>query len=69
MALKKFKTDDNKVVGVGGRAYETFKNLSKNLKNKKSKNLTYIKAIRESTFLTFSTKKVFNKLKQVLSKL
>lgn len=52
-----FKTDNNKIVkGNSSRANKIFKNLFKfkKSKNSNSKNLTNIKAIRKSIFLTFS---------------
>lgn len=62
MALTKLKTDINKIVRVGDRVDKIFKNLSKSkkLKNKKSKNLTHIRAMKKSIFLNHSTKKAFN---------
>ena len=67
-ALKAFKADDDEVVGVGGRADETFKNLSKSkkAKNDKSESLTCswdIGAMEELIFLTPSAKKAFNHLR------
>ena len=64
MALKTLKVNNNKVVtGGSNRANKTVVNSSKNL--------TYmpnIKAIKESTFLIFNTKKTFNYLKQAFIK-
>ena len=70
MALKIFKADDNKIVGVGSKVNKTFKNLSrsKKLKNKKFINPTYIRAVKKPIFLIFNTEKTFNYLKQVFIK-
>lgn len=63
---KTFRIDNDKIVRVSNRGDKTFKNLSKSkkLKNKRFKNLIYIKAIEELIFLTPNTKKLFNYLKQ-----
>lgn len=67
-----FIADNNEVIkGIGSRkAYKTIKNLSKSnkLKNKISKNLIYIRAIKQFIFLIPSTKDVFNYLKQIFNK-
>ena len=73
LALKVFEINDNKTVGVGSRAHEIFKNLSKSkkLKNEKSKNLMYIpniETIRKPIFLISNTQKIFNSLKQAFIK-
>ena len=70
LALKTFRADDNKVVGVGGRANKMFKILfrAKNLKNKKFKNGTYIKAVEKLFFLIFDAKKAFNHFWQAFIK-
>ena len=69
LALNMFGANSNKVVGGIGsdRANEIAKNSSKSkkLKNKKSENLTYIRAIKKPIFLISCTKKAFNCLKQV----
>ena len=61
LALKTFKTDDNKIVSDGSsRINKLIINLSE---NNKSRNLIYmpnIEAIKKFTFLTFNTKKTFN---------
>ena len=62
-AAKAFKADDDEVVGVGGRADETFKNSSKSkkAKNDKYKNSTRfsdIGATGEPIFLTPRVKTV-----------
>lgn len=69
LSSKKFKTDDNEVVGdVSDHSVnEINKNLfqSKKLQNKNSKNLTNaqdIQARRKPFFLIFSAKKAFNYL-------
>lgn len=67
MTLKAFTINNNKIVKDGGsKINKMFKNLSKfkNLKNKKSKNLIYIKAIKKPIFLTFITRKALNFLKK-----
>ena len=74
LAQKTFKADDDEVVGVCGRAEETFNNLfkSKKSKNDKSEILTRssdIRATREPMFLTLGAKEAFNQLGQHLSKL
>ena len=67
LALKVFKTDNNKFVYVGcSRTNETVINLSNQLKNDKSRNLTYmpnIEITRKTIFLTLNTKKIFNNLR------
>ena len=72
-ASKAFRTDDNEVIGVGSRADETFKNLSKSkkAKNDKSESSTRssnIGAIGEPIFLTPGVKNAFNYLKQAFTK-
>ena len=62
-ASKTFRADDNKVVGSGGRANETVRNLSKNDKSRNSTRVSNIGAIRESNFLTPDAKKAFNHLR------
>ena len=59
------RNNDNKVVGGDGD-----RNLSKfkKLNNAKSKIQICIRATKEPTFLTPSTKKAFNQLKQVFTK-
>ena len=68
MVSKVFRADDNKVVkDVGSRRVNKTvvdSSMSKRLKNKKSENLTHIKAIGESIFLTPSAKEAFNYLRQ-----
>lgn len=68
LTIKTFKANNNEVVRVSSRANKMFKNLSKFQKSKNEKFRTLIhtkniRAIRESIFLTFDTKKVFNRLK------
>lgn len=70
LALETFKTDDNEIVGVGGRVNEIIKNSSKfkKLKNNKSENLIYvlnIRAIQKFIFLTLNAKKSLNILRQI----
>lgn len=64
LVLKVVKIDDNKIVRSGNIVDRLFKNLSKfkKLKNKKLKNLTYIRAIKKPIFLISKTKKAFNYL-------
>ena len=57
MALKIFKTDHNKVFGVGGRTNEMVINSSRN-----SMHMPNIGATGEPIFLTLNTKKIFNYL-------
>lgn len=61
MATKTFKANNNKFVKDGDKANEIM-NLfkSKNLKNLKFENLTYIKIGRKSFFLISGAKKSFN---------
>ena len=62
LALKAFKTDDDKVVEVDSKANKIVVNLSK---NKKFKNLTYMSNIRATgkpSFLIPNAKKTFNHL-------
>lgn len=62
-----FKTNSDKIIkGESGRVNKTIKNLFKfkSSKNKKFKNLINIETIGESIFLTLSTKKIFNRLRQ-----
>ena len=70
---KAFGADDNEVVGVGSRANETFKNLSKSkkAKNDESKSSTRsldIRATGEPIFLTSGANKAFNCLRQAFIK-
>ena len=66
LALKAFKVDNNEVVSNSGNiTNETFVNSLNQLKNNKSKNLTYmlnIRAIKKLNFLTSNAKKIFNHL-------
>ena len=56
LAPKAFRADDDKVVGIVGRANETVVNLSKNEKTKKLTHMPNIGATREPNFLTFNAK-------------
>ena len=59
--LKVFKTDNHKVVNISNnKTHKTIVNLSNKLKNKKSEDLTFIKAIKEPICLIANTKKTFN---------
>ena len=65
LAPKAFKTNDNEIIRVGGRANKMSKNLFKfqKQKNNKSRNLmraSNIKVIGKPIFLIFNTKKTFN---------
>lgn len=66
LILKTFKTNDIKIIKSINikKADKIVKNLfkSKKLKNKKFKNLMYIKIIRKSIFLNPNAKKTFNYL-------
>ena len=67
LAPKVFKADGNKIVGGdSGRADETGKNSSKSkkLKNEKSEDLMYIRAMGEPMFLTPGARDAFNHLRQ-----
>ena len=72
MASKRFKVSNNKnIENSGSKANKTVVNLSKKLKNNKSKNLMHIpniEAIKKPIFLIFNTKKAFNYLKLVFIK-
>lgn len=60
-ATKMLKTNNILVVwGGGSRIDKTVKNLFKKSKNMKFKNLTYIRAMGKSSYLTPNAKKVFN---------
>lgn len=61
LALKMFIADSNEVVkdDSNAKANKTFKNF---FKSKKSKNITYIKAMKKTIFLIVSIKNVFNRL-------
>ena len=63
MASKAFTADDNKIVGVGGRANEIVVNLSKNEKSRNSTHVPNIGATKKPNFLTFNTKKAFKHLR------
>ena len=64
LALRAFRTDNNKVVrGGGSRADETVVNLSKNEKSKKSMRVPNVEAMEEFNFLTLDAKKAFNHLR------
>ena len=63
MALKVFRVDDNKVVGVDGRANRTVVNLSKNKKSKKLMYMPNIEDTREPNFSTPNAKKTFSYLR------
>ena len=56
--MKELEANDNEVVEGDDKANN--RNLSKKLKNAKSKIQTRIKAIEESTFPTPGTKETFN---------
>ena len=65
LALKTFRSDDNKIIEGNGRVNETRVNLSDKFKNNKSKTLTHVannKAIGKPNFLTLNAKKAFNQL-------
>ena len=67
LALKAFRTDDNKIVEVDSKTSKTSKNVSKfkKSKNDKCKNSTCMPNIwarRKPNFLTFNTIKTFNHL-------
>lgn len=73
LASKTLRVDDNEFIEIGDKADKTFENLSKSRKSKnnKSRNLTYVlitQAMKKSTFLTPSTRKVFNFLRQIFIK-
>lgn len=70
LASKTLNTNNNKIVGIGDRADKIFKTLFKfkKLKNKKFKNLIYIRAIKKFIILIPSTGKVFICLKQAFIK-
>ena len=68
LALKIFRTKDNEVVGVDGRANRMVVNSSK---NKKFRNLTHIpniEATEKRIFLTPNTQKAFNHLRLAFDK-
>lgn len=70
LVLKIFKANSNKIIEISGRVDEIVRNLStsKELKNNKSENLTYIlniEATKKTIFLTFETKMTFNHLRQI----
>lgn len=56
LAPRELQSNNNEVVEVG----DNHKNLSKRLKNAKSRIQIYIKATRKSIFLNPGTKKAFN---------
>ena len=56
---KMFKRDDNKVVGVGGRANKMVVNLFKNNKSRNSTYMLIIRAIKKPNFLILNIKKSF----------
>ena len=63
MALKEFKTNDNRIVDSNGKTNKAIVNSSI---NNKSRNLMYmpnIEAMRELIFLTSNVEKAFNYLK------
>ena len=66
LAPKIFKTDDDEFVrNVGSGKVNKMvvdSSKSKKSKNEKSKNLTYIGALKEPTFLTSDAKEAFNRL-------
>ena len=65
MASEAFKTNNNEVVCVGGRANETVVNLFNKSKNNKFRNSIYIlniKAIEKLNFVIPNAKKTFNYL-------
>ena len=62
LAQKAFKANNNKVVGVDGRANRIVVNLSKNEKIKNSTYMPNIGVTRKPNFLTSNTKKTFNYL-------
>lgn len=71
LALKVFKTNDNKIIAVSSRANKIFKNLSelKKSKNKNSRNLIYVQDIgtmEKPIFLISSIKNALNYLWQAL---
>ena len=64
LALKAFRTGNNKVVGGGGgKANETVVNLSKNEKSKKLSHMPNVGAMGEPNFLIPNAKKIFNQLR------
>ena len=55
------KANNNKIVlDKSSKIDETVKNLFKKPKNKKSKNLIYIRVGNKFNFLNFDTKKILN---------
>ena len=62
LALKAFKSDDNKIVGVDGRTNRTVVNLFKNEKSRNLMHVLNIKATRKLIFFDCNTKKIFNYL-------
>ena len=69
LALKTFRTNNKKIVKVGGsKINKTVINLSNKLKNKKFENQIYIKVTKKPIFLIFHAKKVFKYLKQTFIK-
>ena len=64
------RVDDHKVVRSDGRVDKTVMDLSKfkKLKKKKSKNLTYIRALEKPIFLISGAKKALNCLWQAFIK-
>ena len=71
MALKKFKTDNNKVVEIDkidNKIIVNSYNISKNNKLKNSTHMQNIEAIEELIFLIPSAKKTFNYLEQAFIK-
>ena len=63
MAPKAFKADDNKVVGVGGKANRTVVNSSKNEKSRNLTRVLNIGATKKPNFLIPDAKKAFNYLR------
>ena len=60
-------TNDDEVVGGGGRAEDWNLSKSKTSKNAKSKKQTRIRATGEPIFLTPGAKETFNQLRQVFT--
>ena len=66
--IPRLGTDDNEIVGGGGKADDRNLSKSKKMKNAKSRKQMRIRATGESTFLTPGARKGFNQLRQAFTK-
>ena len=68
LAPKKFRANNNKIVGISSRANEMVINSSKNNTSRKLTCMPNIGATRESIFVALNTKKTFNHLRLAFKK-